>query len=208
MSRGNKPILCYVTDRRQLAGRPLRGAIEGALEAGADWVQIREKDLPTRELLAVVSDAVAAAAAVRPEARIMVNDRLDVALAAGAHGVHLGGESLPVADVVRWLGAQSRAASPGSHFHVGASCHSVEDVRRAERDGASYAILGPIFETPSKLQYGAPLGVELLAEACRAVRIPVLAIGGITGARVPCCMGAGASGVAAIRMFQQSPRNT
>ena len=139
------------------------------MRAGADWVQIREKDLPGRELLELARNAVAAANE-RPAAkgvskpRVYVNDRLDVALAAGAAGVHLGGESAPAGDVVRWC----RNGNAPSGFEIGVSCHSVEDAREAERAGASYIFFGPVFDTPSKREFGAPQGAERLAEVCEA----------------------------------------
>lgn len=208
MSAARKPIVCYVTDRRSLgAADPtaeLLGRIRLAVQAGADWVQIREKDLQGRELLALTREAIAAAneaaAASASRVRVCVNDRLDVAIAAGAAGVHLGGESAPVADVVHWC--RSGSGPPG--FEIGASCHSVEDAREAERAGASYLFFGPVFETPSKQTFGAPQGVQRLADVCAAIRVPVIAIGGISEANAPVCIRAGASGIAAIRMFQRA----
>ncbi len=197
------PILCYVTDRFTLPGGEgaLAAAIRSALDAGVDWIQIREKTLPTRRLLELARGAVQhASEKAAGRAQIILNDRLDVALAA-AHGVHLGGMSMPVADVQRWL--RSHAPMPG--FLLGRSCHSLLEAQQAQRDGASYVILGPIFSTPSKLEFGPPLGLARLAEVCRALRIPVLAIGGITVECAPQCLAAGAAGLAAIRLFQSSP---
>lgn len=198
------PILCYVTDRSSLPGGEdaLAAAIRCALNAGVDWIQIREKTLPTRRLLELARGAVQhASEKCTGRAQIILNDRLDVALAAPAHGVHLGGMSMPVADVQRWL--RSHAPMPG--FLLGRSCHSLLEAQQAERDGASYVILGPIFSTPSKLAFGPPLGLARLAEVCRTLRIPVLAIGGITVESAPQCLAAGAAGLAAIRLFQSSP---
>ncbi len=193
-------ILCYVTDRRSLPLAPGEAAeaalvecIARAAEAGADWIQIREKDLPGRALF----DLVCAARARVGRTSLFVNDRLDVALAAGAKGVHLGAQSLPAAEVRNWL---DRAGWPG--LCIGVSCHSVEEVRAAEQAGADYAIFGPVFETPSKAGFGPPQGLERLSEAVRAVRIPVLAIGGIDEERARSCRQAGAAGIAAIRLFQ------
>jgi len=195
----NKPIVCYVTDRKMLGGgdaaETLLEKIRMAMTAGADWVQIREKDLPVRELLELARQAVGSG-----PARVIINDRLDIALAAGAAGVHLSGESLPVSEVARW---RREAGAPGE-FLIGASCHSVEEARAAEGAGASYAIFGPVFETPSKRAFGAPQGVARLAEACRSVSIPVIAIGGVDEKNGVECIRTGAAGVAAIRMFQQS----
>lgn len=169
--------------------------IRAAAAAGADWVQIREKDLAARELLALVRGAVSAAG----ETKILVNDRLDVALAAGAAGVHLGGESLPVRAVIRWC----RSGNCPAGFRVGVSCHSLEQAREAENAGASYVFFGPVFDTPAKRKFGPPQGLSRLAETCRAVRIPTIAIGGVTRENGPECFRAGAAGVAAIRLFQE-----
>ena len=195
-----RPILCYVTDRRGIsptaAPADLLAMIERASAAAVDWIQIREKDLSARDLLELSQRAVATAG----KTRILVNDRLDVALAAGAAGVHLGGESAPVAEVARWC----RAGHAPAEFLIGASCHSLAEVLAAGNSGADYVFFGPIFATPSKLRYGAPLGVEQLAEVCRQARIPVIAIGGITTGNAGECLRAGAAGIAAIRLFQEA----
>ncbi len=198
------PLVCYVTDRRALVGRTLAETIRAAIAAGVDWVQIREKDLPARELREAAREALAAAQAT--PARILVNDRLDVALAAGAHGVHLGRQSLPALEVNRWLrgrGAPRGVAAP-PEFLVGVSCHLLEEAQQAERDGADYVFFGPVFATPSKAAFGPAQGRERLAQVCAAVRIPVLAIGGITVENAGQCLRAGAAGIAAIRLFQQA----
>lgn len=169
--------------------------IQAAADAGADWVQIREKDLCGRELLDLASGAVAL-----PSLRVIVNDRADVALAARAAGVHLGGDSAPLQEIVRWL----RAGAAAADFVIGVSCHSVGELRNAEAGGASYAFFGPIFDTPSKRTFGEPQGLASLKAVCRAVRMPVIAIGGINEANAADCVCAGAAGVAAIRMFQDS----
>lgn len=172
----------------------LLAPIERAIAARVDWIQIREKDLSAREMLELSRKATSAAT------KILVNDRLDVALAAGAAGVHLGGESTPVAEVVRWC----RMGNAPSGFLIGASCHSLTEVLTAEDDGADYIFFGPVFATPSKLQYGSPQGIERLAEICRRASIPVIAIGGITPENAGECLRAGVAGIAAIRLFQQA----
>lgn len=193
------PVVCYVTDRKALGPEePLRSVVEKirlAAAADADWVQIREKDLSARELLQLAREAVQ-----NTRARILVNDRLDVAHAAGAAGVHLGRTSLPVADVVRWC----RAGNAPQGFLIGVSCHSLEEVREAEMAGADYSFFGPVFDTPSKRPFGAPQGIAHLGEVCRAASIPVIAIGGVDEENAVSCVRAGAAGVAAIRMFQES----
>jgi thiamine-phosphate pyrophosphorylase len=187
-----------VTDRKSLgtgeSATGVLGKIRAAVAAGVDWVQIREKDLSGRELLALAQEAVAA----RGMARVIVNDRLDVALAAGAAGVHLGRESLNARDVVRWC----RDGHAPANFLVGVSCHSLVEAREAESAGASYIFFGPVFDTPSKRAMGEPQGVARLEEICRSVTIPVLAIGGVSERNAGECFRAGAAGIAAIRMFQ------
>jgi thiamine-phosphate pyrophosphorylase len=193
--------LCYVTDRKALPGRPeeqtslLLEKIADAARAGVHWIQIREKDLEASPLLRLVEVAKLRAG---PDCRILVNDRLDVALAAQAHGVHLGEQSLPLPDAKRF--ARERKAP--TEFLFGISAHSLESVQKAEADGADYVIFGPIFSTPSKQAYGRPLGLAQLAAATRAVSLPVLAIGGITKENTGECIQAGAAGIAAIRLFQ------
>jgi thiamine-phosphate pyrophosphorylase len=186
--------LCYITDRQALAHRPLLPFVVEVIRAGVDLIQIREKDLATRDLLDLVRGAVGTAQGTA--VRVVVNDRLDVALAAGAAGVHLGGRSLPVAVVRRHVDRS---------FLVGASCHSLAEAEEAHAGGADYAVLGPIFETPSKLAYGPPLGLEKLREVTARVKIPLLALGGITVERVAACLQAGAAGVAGISIFQNCP---
>jgi thiamine-phosphate pyrophosphorylase len=190
----NNPLLCYITDRRQLSSVSLASVISETLRAGVDIVQIREKDLTSRELLALVEEALRASRELgRGGARLLLNDRVDVALAGGADGVHLAAHSMPV-EVVRRF-----APRP---FVIGVSCHSLGDAMAAESGGADYLVLGPVFETPSKLGYGPPLGLEKLRNVTSRIRIPVLALGGITVERIRPCLEAGASGIAGIRIFQ------
>jgi len=185
-------LLYYITDRRQLGPASLEAVIRETLLAGVDMVQIREKDLAGRELMGLVEQALMLKAA-SGGTRVVVNDRLDVALAAGADGAHLGTHSLPV-EVVR------RLAPPP--FLLGVSCHSLHEAMAAESGGADYLVLGPVFETPSKLRYGPPLGLEKLRDVTSRISIPVLALGGITLERVRPCLEAGAAGIAGIRVFQ------
>jgi thiamine-phosphate diphosphorylase len=165
--------------------------VAAAARAGVDVVQVREKALTDRALLALVS-AMRAAVASTPT-RILVNGRPDVAVAAGADGVQLPEEGLPVAEV--------KKAFPS--LTVGASCHSVEAARRAAGDGADFVLLGPVFGTPGKEERA--LGLDILAEAAAAVTVPVFAIGGVTPVGVPGLRAAGARGGAAIRPFRDGP---
>ena len=215
MSRLSKshftPILCYVTDRRILSSEhpadaleTLLGKIEQVAAAGADWIQIREKDLSAQDSAMLTGQALeraakASAGRARPT-RVLINDRLDVALAQRAGGVHLAENSLPVADAKRLVDSRS----PGKDFLVGVSCHSLGAAKSAESGGADYIFFGPVFPTPSKAAYGAPQGIERLGEVCRAISIPVLAIGGITRENLESCLDVGASGMAAIRLFQDA----
>ena len=215
VSRLNNPsremFVCYVTDRHGLAAtesgdsqKILLLKIEEAAAAGVDWIQIREKDLSGRDCGLLTREALQRAAKWRAgnegRTRIIVNDRLDVALSESADGVHLGEKSLPVAEANRLVVERGER----SDFVIGVSCHSLEAARSAERDGAGYLFFGPVFATPSKAAFGAPQGLERLATVCREVALPVLAIGGITLANASACLAAGASGIAAIRLFQDT----
>ena len=194
--------LCYVTDRKTLRGsadeqvRALVEKIESAGRAGVDWIQVREKDLSGRALADLVEQALAR---VPRSCRILVNDRLDVAVAQGAAGVHLGEMSMPVEEARRL--SKERA---GTDFLVGASIHSLAFAQDAEARRADYVIFGPVFETPSKKKFGPPQGLERLAEVCARVAVPVIAIGGITEQNAKECIAAGVSGIAAIRLFQDA----
>jgi len=208
-SRG--PLLCYVTERRSLTEvnpaeqlQALLSKIEAAAEAGVDWIQIREKDLAGRDCSSLTHEALQRAAkssaGKTSTTRILVNDRFDVALAERAGGVHLGEKSLPLAEAKRIVEKRGERKD----FLIGVSCHSLEAAKAAASGGTDYLFFGPVFATPSKAAFGAPQGLDRLAEVCRAVSIPVLAIGGITLDSAADCFAAGASGIAAIRLFQHS----
>lgn len=169
-------ITCAITDRR------LR-----ALGRGADWVQVRDKTLAARELLAAVKRAMESGA------KVLVNTRMDVALAAGAAGLHLPAGSIAAA---RW-----RAIAPPG-FLIGVSCHTTGEARAAETEGADYVFFGPVFAPISKALDLEPRGLEGLSEAGRAVRIPVFALGGITWRNAAECIKAGAAGIAGISIFE------
>ncbi len=184
-------IRCYITDRGRLEPTPLLDSITRNLASGIEWIQIREKDLSARALFELVETV---RALPNPHgSKILVNSRVDVALAAGAAGAHLpSGSPAPSA----WR----RILPPG--FLLGVSCHSLEDVRHAEAEGADYAMFGPVFSPLSKFSDLEPSGLEGLNRAARSVRIPVLALGGITNESIAACIQAGASGVAGISLFQ------
>jgi thiamine-phosphate pyrophosphorylase len=187
---------------------PLLDKIELLAAAGVDWIQLREKDLSGKQYATLTSEAFERvskqASHGRPWPRLFVNDRLDVAIAEQAGGVHLGENSLPVEEAHR-MGRASHAARPRpGDFLVGISTHSLEAAQSAASGGADHIFFGPVFATPSKSAYGAPQGLERLAEVCASVSIPVLAIGGITLQNAHACFSAGASGIAAVRLFQDS----
>lgn len=186
------PLAYYITDRQSCA-LPVLRQIEIAIAASIDLIQIREKDLPTRPLLDLAGRAQTLACGTRT--KILINDRLDIALSAGLNGVHLGSHSV--------LPATIRAQVPPD-FLIGVSTHSREEFTRAEGGGASFVTLGPVFKTPSKENYGEPVGLEMLKQVCSQARIPVLALGGVDLGNYRPCLSAGASGIAAIRLFQVS----
>ena len=205
------PVLCYVTDRRSLPVATPSAEFSALLQKiaeiarlGADWVQIREKDLSARQLTTLVRET-AHSLPTQPgkepsTTRILINDRVDVALTQGAAGVHLGESSIAVGEVKRLV--ESRVST--RDFLLGVSCHSLAGAKSAAAGGADYIFFGPVFATPSKAAFGEPQGVKRLAEACQSVPIPVLAIGGITLENATTCLTAGAAGIAAIRLFQDA----
>jgi thiamine-phosphate pyrophosphorylase len=179
--------LVLVTDRRGTRGRDLVALIRACVEAGLPAVQVREKDLGARDLAELCRRIIAA----MPPGRclVTVNDRVDVALAVGAGAVQRTSASLSVRDI---------KAIVKSDLLVGVSVHSLEESIEAEAAGADWLTFGPIYDTPSKRAYGPPQGLIALERVARAVRIPVVAIGGIVPERVREVLGAGAGGVAAI----------
>ena len=191
MSLADGFLLGYITDRKGLTPGELPVRLLEAIEANLSWVQIREKDACAREMCLWVAEAVQAASGRATQ--ILVNDRLDVVLACGADGVHLGGHSVPAAVARKWI--------PKPRL-VGVSCHSLEEAQSAQEAAADYILLGPIFQPFSKTSSLPPLGLEGLRKVCREIQIPVLALGGISPRRILPCREAGARGVAAIAMFQ------
>jgi thiamine-phosphate pyrophosphorylase len=158
-----------------------------AAEGGADLVQVREPGLSDAEIVALTARVVGALEG--SGTMVLVNDRFDIALAAGASGVHLKSTGIPTAEVRRALG-------PGPV--IARSTHHPDEARRAGEEGADLVVFGPVFATPSKSAYGPPAGLEALQEACAGAGIPVLALGGVEPANAAACIEAGAAGVAAI----------
>ena len=176
-----------MTDRHQTGSRDLLAVVGEALQAGVRAVQLREKDLATRDLYDLAGKLLAMTR--EAGAALLINDRVDVAMALAADGVHLTRRSLPPGEARRLLGPEKL---------VGISCHSLAEVREAEDGGVDFVVLGPIFETPSKARFGPPLTTAILRQARATTSLPILAIGGINSMRIPEVMAAGADGVSAI----------
>jgi thiamine-phosphate pyrophosphorylase len=179
--------LFLVTDRHQTKGRPLVPLLQRVLTAAAPAIQLRERDLSARELVTLARELQAVTASRRSQ--LLINDRIDVALALEGVGVHLRSNSLPVSVARQVLGTQRL---------LGISVHAVEEAVQVESQGADYIVLGPIYETPSKQMFGPPLGIHTLERACRLLRLPIIGIGGVTAARAREMRRAGAFGVAVI----------
>jgi thiamine-phosphate pyrophosphorylase len=200
-------MLCYITDRRQFPGSPqdqereLLAKIGECAAAGVDVVQLREKDLSARDLLELAQKAVTALPSGSPT-RLLINSCTDVALACGAHGVHLPAGDLPASEVRTIWDRAGRM-----HAVIGVSTHTPEEVALAEAHGADFAVFAPVFEKDGRKN---PAGLRRLREVCSRPRraaafMPVLALGGITLENAAECFAAGASGIAAIRLFQHNP---
>ena len=203
-------LLYYITDRRAFPGdeaagrRTLLRRIADAAHTGVDYVQLREKDLSARALEDLARDAVRAVRDNSANTRLLINSRTDIALACGADGVHLPADDLAASEVrAIWMKRSDRQPV------IGVSAHSIADVRRAESQGASFAVLAPIFEKVSSS--APPLGLNALRGACSGLPVQgktsgqpfsVLALGGVNLENAASCLVAGASGVAGIRLFQ------
>jgi thiamine-phosphate pyrophosphorylase len=184
------PLVHLITDRTLAPDLAARAdAALAGLPPGVAAIHLREKDLGGRDLLGLAR-ALARVCRARGQA-LLVNDRLDVALAAGADGVHLPAAGVPPGDARRLLGPAAL---------VGVSCHSAAEVARARAGGASFATFSPIYDTPSKRAYGAPVGLSALRDAAR-LGLPLVALGGVDAGRVGEVRAAGACGVAAIRAW-------
>jgi thiamine-phosphate pyrophosphorylase len=209
-------LLYYITDRNQFHGdesarrRALLAKVTEAARARVDYIQLREKDLSARELEMLARDALTAVRNSTPlgtenrelRTRLLINSRTDVALAAGADGVHLRAEDVAPNEVRHVLEVSAHRPPATGHFLVAASCHTAADVFRAESEKADFAVFAPVFEKRGAA--GTPAaGLAALREACQA-KIPVLALGGITLENAASCLNAGAAGIAGIRLFQEN----
>mgnify|MGYP001605645214 FL=1 len=180
--------LYLITDRKVLSSQfSLLSSVEVALKGGVKAVQLREKDLGTRELIDMayrmreLTD--------KYNAKLFINDRVDIALSVEADGVHLGQKSIPTYAVRKIV---------KDKFMIGVSAHSIEEAKQAEEGGADFITLGPVYKTPSKLKYGQPLGVDIIRKTKAEISIPIFAIGGVKQFRVKEVMDAGADGIALI----------
>ncbi len=180
--------LYLISDRQRVpAGRTLLSQIEAALAGGVKAVQLREKDLSAAQLYPLALELRALTR--RYSAKLLINDRIDLALAVTADGVHLGGHSLPVSTVRALLGPQRL---------IGVSTHAVAEAEQAFADGADFVTFGPIYPTPSKLPLGDPVGIEPLAQLCQKKYGPVFALGGVTTERLDELIPCGVDGIALI----------
>ena len=219
-------LLYYITDRTQFPGTEaqrrerLLARIAEAARCGVDYIQLREKDLPARDLEALARDAIRTLSEVATAGplptRLLINSRGDVALATGAHGVHLRSDDIPASDA-RAIASTVLSRNEKRETRnclIGASCHTLAEVQLAESQGADFAVFGPIF---GKTTGGPATGLDALRQVCaRGVpadhkteavalgRMPVLALGGVTLENAFACIDAGAAGVASIRLFQEN----
>ncbi|MBU4321196.1 MAG: thiamine phosphate synthase [Nitrospinae bacterium] len=188
--------LYLITDRKLVTRHlSLVTAVEEALKGGVKALQLREKDLGTRELLDMAYKM--RELTDKYGAKLFINDRVDIALSVEADGVHLGQKSIPPHAVRKAVNA-SRITHHASRFLIGVSAHSIEEAKQAEKEGADFITLGPVYKTPSKLKYGQPLGVDIIRKTKAEISIPVFAIGGLKQDRIKEVMDAGADGIALI----------
>ena len=203
-------LLYYITDRSQFCGderarrASLLAKVAEAARAGVEYIQLREKDLSIRELETLARQVVERVRENSTSTRLLINSRTDVALAAGADGVHLRVEDVAPHEVRLMMEICGHRPCPSTtdHFLVAASCHSQEEVIRAESEAVDFAVFAPVFGK-SNAPGVQPAGIDALQEACRA-KIRILALGGVTLENAAACLKAGAAGVAGIRLFQEN----
>jgi thiamine-phosphate pyrophosphorylase len=199
MLMAERCLLYYITDRNQFRGdeearrRALLNKITEAARAGVDYIQLREKDLSARELEGLAREATELVRENSPSTRLLINSRTDIALAAVADGVHLRADDVAPHEVRHW--------TPTTNL-IAVSCHTADDVFRAESEKADFAVFAPVFGK-TNIHGTQPAGLAALREACRA-KIPVLALGGVILENAESCLEAGAAGVAGIRLFQEN----
>lgn len=179
--------LYLITDRNQTGSVRLIDVVEDALKGGVKGVQLREKDLSSRELYELAYDLRKLTA--KYDARLIINDRVDIALAVEADGVHLGLNSLPIHRARKIMGAG---------MLIGLSCHNQVNAIMAQENGADFITFGPVYYTPSKANYGKPVGIDKLETISHLLDIPVLALGGIKQENINEVLAAGASGIALV----------
>jgi len=203
-------LLYYITDRSQFCGderarrASLLAKVAEAARAGVEYIQLREKDLSIRDLETLTRQVVERVRENSTSTRLLINSRTDVALAAGADGVHLRVEDVAPHEVRLMMEICGHRPCPSTtdHFLVAASCHSQEEVIRAESEAVDFAVFAPVFGK-SNAPGVQPTGIDALREACRA-KIRVFALGGVTLENAAACLKAGAAGVAGIRLFQEN----
>jgi len=208
-------VLYYITDRGQFPGeererrRALLGKVSEAASAGMEYIQLREKDLSSRELEQLAREASHIIQEPRADTRgrrtrLLINSRSDIAIAVGADGVHLRSDDVSPFEARNiWTQALARSSQPVARSPlIAVSCHTHADVLRAQSQDADFAVFAPVFEKKDH-PAASPAGLAALREACQA-KIPVLALGGITLDNADSCLKAGAAGIAAIRLFQEN----
>jgi len=201
-----RPLLYYITDRTQFPGtetqrrQRLFDKIREAAACGVDYIQLREKDLSSREFETVARQALETVRTQNSPTRLLINSRSDIALAVGADGVHLRSDDISVADARMAASLASGNQKPETrNWLIAVSCHSEEEVRVAANSGADFVVFAPVFEKDGR----SPAGLEALRRACQ-LNVPVLALGGVTLDNAQSCLEAGAAGIAGIRLFQEN----
>ena len=197
-------LLCYITDRTQLGDSEsqcrlrLLGRVQDAVEHGVDYIQLREKDLPVRQLESLAREAVyILRQSSTSRTKLLINSRVDVAMSVCADGIHLRSNDISPVDVRKACRAAGNERPPV----IGVSCHTGADVAKAAEAGADFAVFGPVFEKKDSPDF-IVRGIDRLHSACD-YNIPVLALGGVTHENASLCLKAGAQGVAGIRLFQE-----
>ncbi|GAB4298920.1 MAG: thiamine phosphate synthase [Desulfuromonadia bacterium] len=186
--------LYLITDRHQTGGRDLLDILRHALDAGVRAIQLREKDLSTRELYELARTVRKLTESYG--ARLLINDRVDITLAVDADGVHLGNSSLPIYKARQLLGPDRL---------IGVSCHNQTNVVTAQGNGADFVTFGPVYQTPSKVIYGHPVGLDPLQTASEIAQIPVFGLGGIKRDRIEEVLSHGATGIALVSAIIAAP---